>query len=758
MNMMNTNILRMLQRVAWGGLALALLPMHAQELPVYLDESKPMEQRINDALGRMTLDEKIAVIHAQSKFSSAGIKRLGFPDLWTDDGPHGVRPDVLWDEWVQAGQTNDSCVAFPALTCLAATWNPDMARLYGESLGEEALYRHKDVILGPGVNIYRTPLAGRNFEYMGEDPWLASRMVVPYVQGLQSKGVAACVKHYALNNDEEYRHQVNVVVSDRALREIYLPAFEAAVREGGAWAVMGAYNLYQNQHNCHNATLLNKILKQEWRFDGVVISDWGGCHHTEEAIANGLDMEFGSWTNGLTEGLSNAYDNYYLAQPYKRLIQEGKYSTRELDEKVRRVLRLMFRTNMNRQRPYGAMCSEAHYAAARKIAQEGIVLLKNATPHSDRGSENSGRLLPLPSAQRLLVVGENAVKMMTVGGGSSSLKVQREVSPLQGLRERFPQVDYARGYVGDVGGNFDGVSTGQDLKDNRTAGELIAEAVEKARQADCVIFIGGLNKADYQDSEGHDRKDYALPYEQDAVIEALLKANKRLVVVNISGNAVQMPWADRVPAIVQGWFLGSETGRALADVLSGDVNPSGHLPYTWYRRLEDTGAHALGTYPGTWRPEHDIIDEEYKEDIFVGYRWADRQGIRPLFPFGHGLSYTTFGTGKAKVSAPEMTRGGTLTFTIPVTNSGQRAGSTTLQLYVTDRKSSVERPVKELKAFRKVFLNPGEQQLVQLTIDERALSFFDSDRQQWVAESGDFVASIGFSAGDIVARVPFKLR
>ena len=324
----------------------------AQSLPIYLDESKPVEQRIDDALSRMTLNEKIAVIHAQSKFSSPGVKRLGFPDLWTDDGPHGVRPDVLWDEWEQAGQTNDSCVAFPALTCLAATWNPQMARLYGESLGEEALYRNKSVILGPGVNIYRTPLGGRNFEYMGEDPLLASRMVVPYVQGLQSKGVAACVKHYALNNDEEYRHQVNVIVSDRALHEIYLPAFKAAVTEGKAWSIMGAYNLYKNQHNCHNSILLNKILKGDWQFDGVVISDWGGCHDTEEAITNGLDLEFGTWTDGLKMGQTNAYDNYFLAQAYKRLIQEGKYTTKELDDKVRRVLRLFYRTTMERQKPY----------------------------------------------------------------------------------------------------------------------------------------------------------------------------------------------------------------------------------------------------------------------------------------------------------------------------------------------------------------------------------------------------------------------
>ena len=427
----------------------------AQQLPTYLDENKPVEQRIEDALSRMTLDEKIAVIHAQSKFSSPGVKRLGFPDLWTDDGPHGVRPDVLWDEWEQAGQTNDSCVAFPALTCLAATWNPEMARIYGENLGEEALYRGKSMILGPGVNIYRTPLGGRNFEYMGEDPYLASRMVVPYIKGLQSKGVSACVKHYALNNDEEYRHQVNVVVSDRALHEIYLPAFKAAVTEGGTWGIMGAYNLYQNQHNCHNNIMLNQILKGDWQYDGVVVSDWGGCHNTEEAIENGLDLEFGSWTDGLTMGKTNAYDLYFLADAYKQLIKQGKYTTKELDDKVRRVLRLFYRTTMNRQKPFGFLCSESHYEAALKIAQEGIVLLKNeASPNPSKGKGVKTPVLPIdPTAkQKILVVGENAIKMMTVGGGSSSLKVQKEILPLDGIRARFAnaEVDYARGYVGDT--------------------------------------------------------------------------------------------------------------------------------------------------------------------------------------------------------------------------------------------------------------------------------------------------------------------
>ena len=758
------------------GLA-TLSPLHAQLLPVYLDETKPVEQRIDDALSRMTLDEKIAVIHAQSKFSSPGVKRLGFPDLWTDDGPHGVRPDVLWDEWVQAGQTNDSCVAFPALTCLAASWNPQLARLYGESLGEEALYRNKHVILGPGVNINRTPLAGRNFEYMGEDPWLVSRMVVPYVQGLQSKGVAACVKHYALNNDEEYRHQVNVIVSDRALHEIYLPAFRAAVQEGGAWSIMGAYNLYQNQHNCHNATLLNKILKHDWGFDGVVISDWGGCHDTEEAVTNGLDLEFGTWTDGLTMGATNAYDNYYLATPYKRLIQQGKYGTKEIDEKVRRVLRLFYRTTMNRRKPYGFLCSESHYAAALKIAQEGIVLLKNDKIKKLENEKVAAPLLPLclDKTKKILVVGENAIKMMTVGGGSSSLKVQKEILPLDGLTSSLSHqtstIDYARGYVGDTIQSYDGVTVGRSLYESRSQAELTAEAVAKAKDADVVIFFGGLNKSNYQDSEGHDRRSYDLPYAQNEVIEAILKVNPRLVYVNISGNAAAMPWIDKVPAVVQAWFVGSESGEAIASVLMGDVNPSGKLPFTWYASLDQCGAHATGSYPGTWREDRQIIDEEYKEGIFVGYRWMDKKSEKgkvksekgkgksaPLFAFGHGLSYTTFQLGKLTADKRQMTADETLTFTIPVTNTGKVAGAETVQLYIHDREASVERPYKELKAFSKVFLQPGETRQVTLTIDRRALSFYDEVTSQWKAEPGKFDALVGTASDRLPARYTFELK
>lgn len=729
----------------------AVLPLSAQQKPVYLDESKPIEERVEDALPRLTLKEKIALVHAQSKFSSAGVPRLGIPEFWMTDGPHGVRPEVLWDEWDQAGWTNDSCVAFPALTCLAATWNPEMSLLYGQSIGEEARYRNKTVLLGPGVNIYRTPLNGRNFEYMGEDPYLSAHMVVPYIQGVQQNGVAACVKHFALNNHEVNRHTTNVIVDDRALYEIYLPAFKAAVQEGKAWAIMGSYNLYKGQHCCYNQYLLNDILKGEWGFDGVVISDWGGAHDTDQAITNGLDMEFGSWTNGLSNGASNAYDNYYLAMPYLQRIQEGKVGTKELDDKVRRILRLAFRTTMNTSRPWGAILSPEHYEAARRIGEEGIVLL-----------QNEGGLLPinLDKAKKIAVIGENAIKMMTVGGGSSSLKVQREISPLDGIRQRVGnqvEVVYARGYVGDASGEYNGVVTGQNLKDDRTPDELIAEAVKVAADADYVIFIGGLNKSANQDCEDTDRAGLGLPYGQDDVIQALAKVNRNLIVVNISGNAVAMPWVKEVPAIVQDWYLGSEAGSALAAVLVGDVNPSGKLPFTFPVKLEDNAAYALGEYTGV--RSDTVINIKYNESIFVGYRWADKQKkSKPLFAFGHGLSYTTFEYGKPVADAKTMSVDGKLTVKVTVKNTGSREGQEVVQLYIADKKSSLPRPLKELKGFKKIKLTPGESKEVSFVIDKEALSFFDDTKHAWIAEPGKFEAIIAASAADVKGVVPFELK
>lgn len=716
-----------------------------QTLPVYLNDSKPISERVEDALSKMTLEEKIAMCHAQSKFSSKGVPRLGIPEVWTTDGPHGIRPEVLWDEWSQAGWTNDSCTAFPALTCLAATWNRDISMLYGTSIGEEARYRNKTVLLGPGVNIYRSPLNGRNFEYMGEDPFLAGQMVVPYIKGVQANGVATCVKHFALNNQEVNRMKVNVVVDDRALYEIYLPAFKAAVQEGGTWSIMGAYNQYKNQHCCHNQYLLNDILRKEWGFQGVVVSDWGGVHDTKQSIFNGLDLEFGTGTDGLAKGAKNAYDYYYLASPYLKLIRSGEVSTKELDEKVRRILRLCFLTSMNKNRPLGSFATEEHAKAARNIAEEGIVLLKNER-----------NLLPvnLSAVKKIAVIGENAVKMMTVGGGSSSLKVKNEVSPLDGLKNRIgsqAQVVYARGYVGDASGSYNGVVSGQNLADNRSPEALLQEACDVAKNADIVIFFGGLNKSNNQDAEGADRKGLELPYNQDKLVTALTKVNKNLVFVNISGNAVAMPWVKEVPAIMQGWFLGSEAGNALANVLVGDANPSGKLPFTFPVKLEDNGAHALNAYPGG----EEVV---YKESIFVGYRWHEKENKTPLFGFGHGLSYTTFSYGKVKADRTEMNAGDKITFTIPVKNTGKRDGAEVVQLYVRDVKSSVPRPIKELKGFQKLWLKAGEEKEATFTIDATALSFFDADKHEWVAEPGAFEAIIGASSTDIKAKAAFTLK
>ena len=635
-------------------------------------------------------------------------------------------------------------MAFPALTCLAATWSEEMSALYGKSIGEEARYREKDVLLGPGVNIYRTPLNGRNFEYMGEDPYLASRMVVPYIQEVQKNGVAVCVKHFALNNQESLRHQYDAIIDDRTLNEIYLPAFKAAVQEGGAWSIMGAYNLYKGQHLCHNQYILNDILKKDWGFDGAVISDWGGCHDTDQAITNGLDLEFGTWTDGLTMGATNGYDAYYLADPYLERLRDGRASEDVLNEKARRVLRLNFRTAMRKDKPNGSLCSPEHYDAARRIADEGIVLLKN-----------NDNVLPISrkAGSRILVVGENAVKMMTVGGGSSSLKVQREVLPLDGIRAAAGEgvtVEFERGYVGDISGSYNGVVTGQDLSESRSAEELIEDACLKAKDADAVIFIGGLNKASHQDCEDSDRFGLGLPYGQDAVIEALAKVNPRLAVVIVSGNAVAMPWVDNVNAIVEAWYCGSQSGVALADIIFGDVNPSGKLPVTFPVRLEDNGAHALGAYDPASTEAH------YSEGIFVGYRWAQKKDIKPLFAFGHGLSYTTFSYSEAEISRTTMSENGKVTVSVNVTNTGDREGKEIVQLYIGDDECSVERPVMELKAFRKVSIKPGETVRVSFPVNADMLKFYGNDG--WTLEKGSFTAYVGAASDDIRTSVKFNVK
>lgn len=729
-----------------------------QATPLYLQQDAPIEERVEDALQRLTLEEKVALCHAQSKFSSPGVARLGIPELKMSDGPHGVRAEIEWNSWRHAGWTNDSITAFPALTALAATWNPEMAALYGRVIGEEARYRGKDVLLGPGVNIYRTPLNGRNFEYMGEDPCLAGAMAVPYIQELQKNGVAACVKHFALNNQEQWRTSVDVVVSERALRELYLPAFHRAVVDGGVWSIMGSYNRYLGQHCCHNSVLLNDILRGEWGFDGCVISDWGGTHDTREAALNGLDIEMGTHTDGLTTESRSGYDAYYLAQPYLELLRSGELPLETVDEKARRILRLIFRTSMNPRRPWGSLCSEEHYAAAKAIGDESIVLLRN------------NGILPLEADryERILVVGDNATRRLTDGGGSSELKAKRTISPLEALKALYgDKIRYAPGYAcgRPLYGKVEEVPAA-------TMDSLRSEAVEQARTADVVIYIGGLNKNAYQDCESTDRQSYDLPFGQNELIEALLEVNPNLIVVNITGNAYAMPWVDRVPAILHASYLGSMGGQSIADVLSGQVNPSGKLPYSIPVRLSDCAAHASGevsNYPGI-KPEGISMKEApdapadsrtypqvtYAEDILVGYRWHDTRRIPALFPFGHGLSYTTFSYGRPEVSAAKMGPGERLKIRIPVTNEGSRDGMEVVQLYVGDDKCSVLRPFKELKHFQKLFVKAGGSAEAEFTLTEDDLKFFDGQSHGWVAEEGTFTLYIGSSSTDIRHKVKFR--
>ena len=736
---MKKTILSIMALVTWTAPAVA-------QTPVYLDDSQSIEARVQDALGRMTLKEKVRLSYAQSKFSSPGVPRLGIPELYWNDGPHGVRMEINWNDWNHAGWTNDSITAFPALTALAATWNPDMSAIYGKSISEEALYREKDVMLGPGVNIYRTPLNGRNFEYMGEDPYLASVMVVPYIQEMQKNGVAACVKHYALNTQETWRNHIDVHVSERALYEIYLPAFKAAIVEAGSWTIMGAYNKIAGTHACHNDRMLNQILKKDWNFDGVVVSDWGGTHDTKEAALNGLEVEMGSYTDGLSSDNSNGYDSYYLGNAYLKMIEEGKVPESVVNDKAARILRLIFRTSMNRKKPFGSICTEEHYAAAEAIGNEGIVLLKNAPV-----AKKSPALLPLKNDyQNILVVGDNATRKLNEGGGSSELKVKDMVSPLDGLRAIYgDRVKYAQGYAAGqpMYGNVNEIP--QEVQD-----KLRAEAVAMAKDADVVILVGGLNKNHLQDCEGGDRQSYGLPFGQEKLIEELQAVNKNLVLVLLSGNAVEMPWIDKVPAIVQGWYLGSMGGKSIANVLSGKVNPSGKLPFTFPVKLTDNGAHSFDSlcYPG------DGVKQVYKEDILVGYRWHDTKKIPAAFAFGHGLSYTTFEYGKAVASAKKMTADDQLEISVKVKNTGAVAGKEVVQLYIGDDKSSVVRPLKELKHFQKIALNPGEEQTVTFIVSADDLKYYDEASKDWKAEAGKFKAYIGSSSADIRTVVPFVLE
>jgi beta-glucosidase len=710
----------------------------AEEKALYLDASKPVEARVEDLLKRLTFDEKLLLVHADSKFTTAAIPRLGIPTRWLSDGPHGVREDIGPHDWKPAGRTDDFATWLPVGVALAATWDPDLAKAYGQTIGEEALARGKHIMLGPAVNIHRTPLCGRNFEYFGEDPFLAARMVVPWIRGMQALKVAACVKHYALNNQEWERGTVDVEVDERALREIYLPAFEAAVKEGGVLTVMGAYNRFRGQHACHNDYLLNQVLKGEWGFKGLVMSDWSGTHDTREAALYGLDLEMGT---------NKPYEEFYLANPFRKLLEASEVPMSVLDDKARRNLRVMIETGALDGRPLGALNTKAHQQTARKVAEESIVLLKNA-----------GGLLPLAAARirSVAVIGENATRKHSHEGGSSEIKAFYEVTPLEGILRRAGadvNVIHSTGYVSGTGR---AARRGEGPKVDAAA--LLERAVAAAKEADVAIVVGGLNHDPFMDSEGVDRKDLALPGGQDEVIRRVAEANPRTVVVLVSGGPVDVePWLAEVPAVVQAWYAGMEGGHAVAAILFGDVNPAGRLPATFPRRLADSPAHALGAYPG----ESGTV--RYEEGLLVGYRWFDAKGIEPLFPFGHGLSYTTFEYANLKVGEPRVAppAGGKPPMAVvqtDVKNTGSRAGAEVVQVYVSPVRPRLPRPPQELKGFARIDLKPGETKTVAVSLGADAFSFYDPEKKVWVAEAGEFRIRVGSSSRLIRFEAPFTLK
>jgi beta-glucosidase len=684
---------------------------------------------IENIIKKLSIEEKIAMCHAQSKFSSSGVPRLGIPELWMSDGPHGIRAEMNWDDWNYANWTNDYITAFPALTCLAATFNPSLSLEYGISLGEEARYRKKDVLLGPGVNIYRTPLNGRNFEYMGEDPHLAAKMVVPYIKGVQQNGVAACVKHFALNNQEQWRGHINVEVSDRALHEIYLPAFKAAVIEGKAWAIMGSYNKFRGQHCCHNKILLQNILKKLWRFDGVVISDWAGTHSTNEAIYNGLDIEMGTPSD---KNISKRYPykSNFLSKPFLEKIISGEVDELILNDKIRRILRLMFRTSLNKTRTFGRINNAEHYKKAYNIASEGIVLLKN-----------SESLLPLNKHKKLkiAVIGENAKKAMSVGGGSSELKTDKEISPLSGIKKEFSDaiIEYARGYSSE----------------NTNSIGLRNEAISIVKDADVVLFIGGLNKNTFQDSEAEDRKQYELPYGQPKLIKEIAKYNKNIAVILISGNAVKTDWKSDVKSILQTWYLGSEAGNAIAAILSGKINPSGKLPFSFPENLNDNGAHHYGekSYPGK------NGSQLYQEDILVGYRWHDTKNIKPSYGFGHGLSYTIFELLNIQSDKKTYTLNDSIKVSCEVKNTGGIEGKEVVQVYIGKKNSKVKRAKKELKGFKKVSVSSNQSIEVNININIKALAYYNEKSASWEIEKGNYIIYIGNGSRNISKEIEITI-
>jgi len=678
--------------------------------------------KIDSLIKLMTLDEKVKLIHGASAFTNGSVERLGIREIVMSDGPHGVRHEHNRD-WSRNENINYKATYLPTGITLAATWNAELGYQFGAVLGREAKQRGKDIILGPGVNIVRTPLNGRNFEYLSEDPYLNSVLGVGYIKGVQDQGISSCVKHYLANNQETKRAEVNVQMNERALREIYLPAFKAAIQEGNAYTVMGAYNMFRGQYCSHNEYLINKILKGEIGFKGAVISDWSAVKNTEQALKFGTDIEMGTEMNNW--GNWN-YDVFYLADPAIKMIKDGKVREIYIDEKVKRVLWVMYKANMFGTRTPGEINTTKHQQVAKKVAEEALVLLKN---------DNA---LPLNATKlkSIAVIGDNATRLHSEGGGSSQVPALYEITPLSGLKKLLQKdssnIKFAQGY--------------EVKKDGGANAQLIADAVKAAKSSDVAIVFGGFNHG-YSDAwdqiafdgEGIDKNDITLPFGQDELIQAVIKANPNTIVVLMGGSASDMSkWSKEAKAIVQAWYPGMEGGNAIANVLFGKVNPSGKLPVTFPVKLNDIPAHALGEFPGD-----SVVN--YNEGIYVGYRYFDTKKIEPLFPFGHGLSYTTFEYGAIKVSKS----GDGATVSLTLKNTGKVDGAEVVQLYVNDEKSTLDRPQQELKAFQKVFLKAGESKTITLNLSKNAFQYFDDKKMDWVLEPGKFNIHVGSSSRDI---------
>lgn len=688
-------------------------------------KEKNIDAKIHALISKMTLEEKVNMIHASSSFTSGGVPRLGIPEFVTSDGPHGVRLEHGRD-FEPDKNVSDSSTYLPTGICLASTWNPQLGVEFGKVLGREASFRGKDVILGPGINIIRTPLNGRNFEYQSEDPFLISKMAVGYTKGVQSQGVSACVKHYLANNQETNRETVNVHMSERALREIYLPGFKAVVQEGGVNTVMASYNKFRGQWASENDYLLNKILKKEFGFKGLVMSDWNAVHNTMEALWNGLDLEMGTDISMLP---NPDYRKFFMADTVVRLVRQGKVPEYLINEKVRRILYVMFKTNMiDGKRAKGEYNTKAHQQTALKVAEEGIVLLKNEQ-----------NILPLSSSVKsIAVIGNNADRKQAIGGGSSQVKAFYEITPLQGLKNSVGHkisITYSEGYKTERGGTADA--------------SLIQQAADAASKADVAIIVGGWTHNyifdkwgdDAYDAEGVDKPSMQMPFGQDELIKAVLKANPRTIVVLIGGGPVDMSqWLKDTKGIIQAWYPGMEGGNALAKIIFGQVNPSGKLTVSFPKKLEDSPAHKLGAYPGDEKK-----NAYYFDDIYVGYRYYDTYKVEPQFPFGFGLSYTTFSYSNLKISA--ASKKATVSYTIK--NTGKVAGADVSQVYVHQQKSTLPRPEKELKGFQKVFLQPGESKTITITLDENAFQYFNDNLNTWISESGKFDILVGDSSRDI---------